>query len=196
MGYLLTTTENSFGLLNYAHEQSEDHLLFRAGIRLEGLKPTLLYQVRSWAALKRLRKHHIVSSTGPDLVSRDLRTALEALAPSDVEFFDATVICGGDVVDGYSAINIPNRANCCDMAASEYELTNFDPVNPTYMFLYTVIKEESPDGFDVVGCREQPSSIVVSNRIKEQLMKSGLSGLAFCRSLDLTPRDRTIYEFC
>jgi len=196
MGYLLSTVGNSYGLLNYDHDGSEDYLLFRAGIRLEGLKPVLLYQVKSRAALKRLRKHHIVSSTGPDLVSRELRTALEALVLSDVEFFDATLVCGGDIVDGYSAINIPNLANCCDMAASEYELTNFDPVNPTYMFLYTVIKEESPDGFDVVGCRELPSSIIVSNRMKEQLMKSGLSGLAFYKSLDLTPRDRTIYEFC
>lgn len=196
MGYLLTTVENSYGLLNYDHDASEDYLLFRAGIRLEGLKPVLLYQVKSRAALKRLRKHHIVSSTGPDLVSRELKTALEALAPSDVEFFDATVVCGGDVVDGYSAINIPNLVNCCDMAASEYELTNFDPVNPTYMFLYTVIKEESPDDFDVVGCHERPNSIIVSSRTKDLLMKSGLSGLAFYKALDLTPQDRTVCERC
>lgn len=196
MGYLLTTVGNSYGLLNYDHDGSEDYLLFRAGIRLEGLKPVLLYQVKSRAALKRLRKHHIVSSTGPDLVSRELKTAFEALAPSDVEFFDATVVCGGDVVDGYSAINIPNLVNCCDMAASEYELTNFDPVNPTYMFLYTVIKEESPDDFDVVGCRERPNSIIVSSRTKDLLMKSGLSGLAFYKALDLTPQDRTVCERC
>ncbi|EOW2136763.1 hypothetical protein N5C16_06110 [Stenotrophomonas sp. GD03908] len=196
MGYLLTTVGNSYGLLNYAHDESEDYLLFRAGIRLEGLEPVLSYQATSRAALKRLRKHHIVSSTGPDLVSRELRTALEALAPSDVEFFDAAVVFGDDVVEGYSAINIPNLAGCCDMTVSEYELTNFDPANPSYMFLYTVIREESPDDFDVVRCRERPASIIVSNRMKEQLMKSGLSGLAFCRSLDLTPQGRTIYEYC
>ena len=196
MGYLLTTVGNSYGLLNYAHHESEDYLLFRAGIRLEGLDPVLRYQATSCAAVKRLRKHHIVSSTGPDLVSRELRIVLEDLAPAEVEFFDAVIVCGDDVVDGYSAINIPNLANCCDMAASEYELTNFDPVNPSYMFLYTVIREESPDDLDIAMCRERPPSIIVSSRMKDRLMKSGLSGLAFCRALDLTSHDRTVCERC
>ncbi|WP_330858486.1 imm11 family protein, partial [Dickeya undicola] len=76
------------------------------------------------------KKCHILSTIGPDLVSRELRTILESIVPAEVEFFDAEIIYGNDKLEGFSVINPIAKINCCDMEKSEYQLTNFDPNNP------------------------------------------------------------------
>ncbi|BDR57632.1 hypothetical protein XA3_00730 [Xylocopilactobacillus apicola] len=59
-------------------------------------------------------------------------------------------------------------------------MTNFDPHNPVYMFLYTVILDNIPDGFNIVRCNEQSNLIVISEKIKSAILNSRLKGIEFC----------------
>lgn len=149
-------------MLDYLHDISANFSLFNEGISLEGLDFTLKYQAKNKSSFKTIEKFHLLSTTGPDLVSRDLRVVLEQTVPTEVEFFDAEICYENEILSGFSVINSIKKIDCCDMDKSEYELTNFDPHNPVYMFLYTVILDNIPDGFNIVRCNEQSNLIVIS----------------------------------
>ncbi|MEI7065064.1 DUF1629 domain-containing protein [Dickeya chrysanthemi] len=194
MSYIISVEENTYNMLDYLHDISADFSLFNEGIGLDGLDFTLMYKAKSKSGFNKIKKCHILSTTGPDLVSRELRTILESIVPAEVEFFDAEIIYGNDKLEGFSVINPIAKINCCDMEKSEYQLTNFDPNNPCYMFLYTVLLDEIPDGFNIVRCNEQPTSIVVNDKVKLAILNSELRGIKFCKAIDMTYKERTICE--
>lgn len=73
---------------------------------------------------------------------------------------------------------------------------NFDRNNPDYMFYYMKLRRNLFDNnkTDIVRCEEMHRSIVVSEKIKTALFAAGLKGLQFSDSIDMTPKERTIYE--
>jgi hypothetical protein len=194
MSYIISIEENTYDMLGYLHDISMDFSLFNEGVSLKGLDCTLKYKAKNKSSLKKIKKCHMLSTTGPDLVSRELRTILENMVPTEVEFFDAEIICGNETLDGFSVINPVIKIDCCDMNKSEYQLTNFDPNNPNYMFLYTVILDNIPDGSNIVRCKEQPNLIVISDKIKSAILSADLKGVKFCKALDMTYKERTICE--
>ena len=50
------------------------------------------------------------------------------------------------------------------------------------------------DHVDIVRCEEMHRNIIVSEKIKKALFAAGLKGLQFSDSIDITPKERTIYE--
>jgi len=194
MSYVISIDKNTYNMVDYLHGASTDYTLFNEGISLQGLNLNLIYQVKNKSSFNKLKKLHMISTTGPELVSRELRSVLECIAPTDVEFFDAKVIYEDEQLDGFSAINPIIKENCCNMDISEYQLTNFDPSNPTYMFLYTVLSDVIPYDLNVVRCGEQPNFIVVSDKVKMAIFNAGLKGVKFCKSLDMTYKNRTSCE--
>ncbi len=181
-------------MLDYIHDKSMDSSLFNEGISLKGIDGDLIYKAKSKASFNKIKKLHILQNTGPELVSRDLRNIIESSVPAEVEFFDAEIIYENERLDGFSVINPVVKINCCDMEKSEYQLTNFDPNNPTYMFLYTELLNEIPGDFHIVRCAEQPASIVVNDKIKLAILNSGLKGIRFCKAIDMTYKERTVCE--
>ncbi|MBI0473518.1 hypothetical protein EXT68_16890 [Pectobacterium parmentieri] len=181
-------------MLDYIHDKSTDYLLFNEGVSLDGFDLKLIYKAKSKSIFNKIKKFHMLFTTGPELVSRELRSVLECVVPAEIEFFDAEVIYGNERLNGFSVINVIRKINCCNMEESEYELTNFDPNNPTYIFLYTVLLDEIPCNFNVVRCSEQPTSIVVSAEIKSAISNAGLKGITFCKAIDVTYKERTICE--
>ena len=85
---------------------------------------------------------------------------------------------------------------CIDLENSEFRLMNFDRNNPDYMFYYMKLKNNlfEDDNVDIVRCEEMHRNIVVSEKIKKALFAAGLKGLQFSDSIDITPKERTIYE--
>ncbi|ELY2738786.1 hypothetical protein SMX71_001476 [Cronobacter dublinensis] len=194
MNYIISVEENTYNMVDYLHDISTDFSLFNEGISLDGLDCTLKYKAKNKTSFNKIKNCHMLSTTGPDLVSRQLRTVLESEIPTEVEFFDAEIMYGNEILDGFSVINPIVKIDCCDMDKSEYELTNFDPNHPTYMFLYTVILDEISGGYNIVRCNEQPNLIVISGKVKSAILNSGLKGIKFCRAIDLTYGNRTICE--
>lgn len=194
MSYIISTEENTYNIVDYLHDISTDFSLFNEGISLDGLDCTLKYKAKNKTSFNKIKNCHMLSTTGPDLVSRQLRNVLESEIPTEVEFFDAEITYGNEMLDGFSVINPIVKIDCCDMDKSEYELTNFDPNHPTYMFLYTVVLDDMPDGANIVRCNEQPNLIVISDKVKSAILNAGLKGIKFYRALDQTYGNRTICE--
>lgn len=194
MSYIISVEENTYNMVDYLHDISTDFSLFNEGISLSGLDCILKYKAKNKSSFNKIKNCHMLSTTGPDLVSQQLRNILEIEIPTEVEFFDAEIIYENEILGGFSVINPIVKIDCCDMDKSEYELTNFVLSHPTYMFLYTVVLDDMPDGANIVRCNEQPNLIVISDKVKSAILNAGLKGIKFFRSLDLTYGNRTICE--
>lgn len=194
MLHALLPKDNTFNMLSYSHETSSDHSLFNEGISLKNIDLKLEYKASSAASLKKIKKQNLLLSSGPELVSQQLREILENLAPTEVEFFDAKVSFGDITLHEYSAINILQKRPCCNMDKSEYEITNFDPNSPIYMFFYTVLKDTLPKNINIARCTEQPTLIIINNKLKEHCIDKKLKNISFCKEIDITYKDRSICE--
>ena len=194
-GYILTTTKNTFGWVEYDNDISLDYKEFLKGERLLYKDLPLFYNIPKSSNLKKIRSAVLLESTGPELVCRQFKEVLETQV-QDIQFFDVDLFCGNEKIDGFYAINVPHLIKCIDLENSEFRLMNFDRNNPDYMFYYMKLRRNLFDNnkTDIVRCEEMHRSIVVSEKIKTALFAAGLNGLQFSDSIDMTPKERTIYE--
>lgn len=70
------------------------------------------------------------------------------------------------------------------MEKSEYEITNFDPNEPSYMFLYTVLLAQIPNNFEIIQSSERPTTIVVSDDLKAFLKDKNSMTLCYADQLN------------
>lgn len=74
MIHIVSNEKNSYDLLTYDHDSSADYSAFFEGAALGGSGGSLNYQVNKKSDIRKLRHFHLIRSTGPDLVSNELRT--------------------------------------------------------------------------------------------------------------------------
>ena len=193
-GYILTTTQNTHGWVVYENDISTGYQIFFKGDSIAS-PPTLCYRVSKKLYRKKVENAILLESSGPELVSRRLKEALEAISKS-FQFFDVELFCEGERIEGFYAANLLYKINCVDIERSEFRLTNFNPQEPEYMFYYMRLKENLFKGLDIdiVRCREMQRCIVVNEKIKKALFDAGLKGLQFSDSIDITPQERSISE--
>jgi len=194
-GYILTTTKNTYGWVEYDNDISLDYKEFLKGERLLYKDLPLFYNIPKSSNLKKIRSAVLLESTGPELVCRQFKEVLETQV-QDIQFFDVDLFCGNEKIDGFYAMNVPHLMKCIDLENSEFRLMNFDRNNPDYMFYYMKLRRNLFDNnkTDIVRCEEMHRSIVVSEKIKTALFAAGLKGLQFSDSIDMTPKERTFYE--
>lgn len=194
-GYILTTTKNTFGWVEYDNDISLDYKEFLKGERLLYKDLPLFYNTPKSSNLKKIRSAVLLESTGPELVCRQFKEVLETQV-QDIQFFNVNLVCNNERINGFYAMNVPHLMKCIDLENSEFRLMNFDRNNPDYMFYYMKLRRNLFDNnkTDIVRCEEMHRSIVVSEKIKTALFAAGLKGLQFSDSIDMTPKERTIYE--
>lgn len=194
-GYILTTTKNTFGWVEYDNDISLDYEEFLKGKRLLYKDLPLFYNIPKSSNLKKIRSAVLLESTGPELVCRQFKEVLETQV-QDIQFFNVNLVCNNERINGFYAMNVPHLMKCIDLENSEFRLMNFDRNNPDYMFYYMKLRRNLFDNnkTDIVRCEEMHRSIVVSEKIKTALFAAGLKGLQFSDSIDMTPKERTIYE--
>lgn len=194
-GYILTTTKNTFGWVEYDNDISLDYKEFLKGEPLLYKDLPLFYNIPKSSNLKKIRSAVLLESTGPELVCRQFKEVLETQV-QDIQFFNVNLVCNNERVNGFYAMNVPHLMKCIDLENSEFRLMNFDRNNPDYMFYYMKLRRNLFDNnkTDIVRCEEMHRSIVVSEKIKTALFAVGLKGLQFSDSIDMTPKERTIYE--
>ena len=194
-GYILTTTKNTFGWVEYDNDISLDYKEFLKGEHLLYKDLPLFYNIPKSSNLKKIRSAVLLESTGPELVCRQFKEVLETQV-QDIQFFNVNLVCNNERINGFYAMNVPHLMKCIDLENSEFRLMNFDRNNPDYMFYYMKLRRNLFDNnkTDIVRCEEMHRSIVVSEKIKTALFAAGLKGLQFSDSIDMTPKERTIYE--
>lgn len=194
-GYVLTTTANTNGWVVYENDISIDYKEFFKGELLPSEELTLFYKIPKRSNLKKIKSAVLLESAGPELVCKRLKDVLESLT-GDIQFFDVDLFCGDEKVEGFYAMNLPHRMKCVDLENSEFRLMNFDRNNPDYMFYYMKLRKNifNDNNAYVVRCEEMHRSIVVSENVKITLFETGLKGLQFSDSVDITPQERSIYE--
>lgn len=192
--YLLTTTENTYNHISFDHDNAPGYDLFFEGTDLSGIQFDLRYELKKKSSVKKLLNLHLIQSTGPELVSNRLRSIIEEVAPQGIDFFEPRINCGDEIIKGFSAINVHAKLPCIDLQVSEYRQTNFDPTNPTYLFSYMKLLEDSQQNADVFRCFEQHRYLVISERVKNKLEENSLKGLIFCRAIDMTYGNRSECE--
>ena len=194
-GYILTTTKNTYGWVVYDNDISLDYKEFLKGESLLSKELPLFYNIPKSSNLKKIKSAVVLESAGPELVCRQFKEVLEKQV-RDIQFFDVNLFCDNEKIDGFYAMNVPHLMKCIDLENSEFRLMNFDRNNPDYMFYYMKLRRNLFDNnkTDIVRCEEMHRSIVVSEKIKTALFAAGLKGLQFSDSIDMTPKERTIYE--
>ena len=194
-GYILTTTKNTFGWVEYDNDISLDYKEFLKGERLLYKDLPLFYNIPKGSNLKKIRSAVLLESTGPELVCRQFKEVLETQV-QDIQFFNVNLVCNNERINGFYAMNVPHLMKCIDLENSEFRLMNFDRNIPDYMFYYMKLRRNLFDNnkTDIVRCEEMHRSIVVSEKIKTALFAAGLKGLQFSDSIDMTPKERTFYE--
>lgn len=194
-GYILTTTKNTYGWVVYDNDISLDYKEFLKGENLLSKELPLFYNIPKSSNLKKIKSAVVLESAGPELVCRQFKEVLEKQV-RDIQFFDVNLFCDNEKIDGFYAMNVPHLMKCIDLENSEFRLMNFDRNNPDYMFYYMKLRKNIFDDnkTGVIRCEEMRRSIVVSEKIKAALFAAGLKGLQFSDSIDMTPKERTIYE--
>ncbi|UEA98792.1 hypothetical protein LK413_04075 [Prevotella melaninogenica] len=194
-GYILTTTKNTYGWVVYDNDISLDYKEFLKGESLLSKELPLFYNIPKSSNLKKIKSAVVLESAGPELVCRQFKEVLEKQV-RDIQFFDVNLFCDNEKIDGFYAMNVPHLMKCIDLEKSEFRLMNFDRNNPDYMFYYMKLRKNIFDDnkTGVIRCEEMRRSIVVSEKIKAALFAAGLKGLQFSDSIDMTPKERTIYE--
>lgn len=195
-GYIISTTNNTNDWVVYNDDISTDYKEFLLGSSFSESELSLYYYVQKKTNLNKVKKAHILKSSGPELISKRLKEVLEVHTNS-AQFFEVELYCGEEKVEGFYALNLLYKINCIDMENSEYRLMNFDSNNPEYMFYYMKLKEdifEKGIDYDIVRCKEMHRNIVISEKLKKILFDADLKGLQFSDSIDITPQNRTVYE--
>lgn len=194
-GYILTTTKNTHNWVVYENDISMDYKEFLKGCFFQERELQLFYSIPRKSDLGKVKSAIMLESSGPELVSKRFKEVLEAHT-KNVQFFDVELFCKDEKIEGFYAMNLPYKIECVDIDNSEFRLMNFDKNNPNYMFYYMKLKEElfAGNSIDIVRCEEMSRYIVVSEKIKKALFDANLRGLQFSDSIDITPKERTVYE--
>lgn len=195
-GYIISTTRNTYNWIAYNNDISIDYKEFLRGRLFSEKELPLYFTVQKKSDLNKVKKALILNSSGPELISKRLKEVLEANT-ENIQFFEVELYCGEEKIEGFYALNLPYKINCVDLETSEFQLTNFDPNNPEYMFYYMKLEEdifEDDSNYDLVRCKEMARYIIVSERMKNILFEANLKGLQFSDSIDITYQDRTVYE--
>jgi len=195
-GYILSTTKNTNDWIVYENDISTDYKEFLKGQYLTEKELPLFYSIPKKSNLNKVKSAIILESSGPKLVNKLLKEVLEANTDA-LQFFNVELYCENEKIEGFFALNVPNKIPCVDIEKSEYRLMNFDVNNPDYMFYYMKLKDDiftQELSMDITLCKEMDLYIVVSEKIKRVLFDANLKGLQFSDSIDITPQERTIYE--
>ena len=195
MLYMLSSSTNTFRLIEFDFQSSTDYMAFQEGRSLLNEAVMLKYRIEKKAAFDKLKKSHFIESTGPQLVSSRLREALsEEESRGEVQFFEVDIESDHGHLNDVFAMNVTHRIACTDMARSEAKLSNFDPANPEYDFYYQVLLPEfdSPPDMRIAICDEMPRMAVVSEVLLSRFSQAKLNGLILYSALDMTTWDRSV----
>ncbi|GGY45250.1 imm11 family protein [Pseudoduganella albidiflava] len=166
----------------YDHAGSPNYLSFKSA-RLVGdlsLQPT--FRLNGKIGIDRLMEHDFFMSDGGDFISPKFAELIRAFAPNDVQLIEATVFINNKKINRFYIANILHSVACIDMKKSIYKpLIKSDPGGPKSFTRYEFI-ENSLESHDIVRCKEDLETIVVSEDLVQACNRAAIKGIEFLRN--------------
>ncbi len=163
----------------YQYNASDEWLMFGRGrpISAEDVNfmPTVIFEVPK----EKIQKYDGLPCSGTGfLVNQKIRDLLVSLAPNDVQFFPAKVICTDGELTGYFFLNITCVVDSIDHEASVYTLLDL-PFGVKIMntIKRLVFKKDCMQGHKIARDKEKHSQAFVSQEIFDAFQKEKISGV-------------------
>lgn len=133
-------------------------------------------------AVKREWPDFIDSPISWPICSNRMRDVLSNVMKSEVMFLSLLLDAGNKNIP-YNLINILNKVNCLDLAASDVDFHEETDYSSSYLEVnYPVLtKEKIPDNIDIFRLQEDPLHFFVSKRIIEIIANNKLTGIGISK---------------
>lgn len=167
----------------YGRDCSPDRFLLFSGRKLTSnefdLMPTVYFEVSK----KRVLKFDCLPNNAQiPLVNNRIKTILENLAPDDVQFFPAKLVCCDGELKGYYYINITHMIVGIDHEKSIY--TKMKMADVISGFHYLTYKEGCMGVHQLARDQEYEGNLLVSEKIKSVFDKEHITGVWLVRPED------------
>ncbi|HCU05305.1 MAG TPA: hypothetical protein DIC51_03225 [Coxiellaceae bacterium] len=160
----------------YDEDASPDRFLLRKGRRLlpdEFDKPAIVVFEGS---KKTMSKYDCLPNTSSiPLVNYRIRKILEDLAPDDVQFLDAKVICTDGELDGYQLLNATHTIVGIDFEKSKYKKIPMPRNGFIYSWKYLTYKPGCMGVHHIARDQEYIGNLLVSETVKRVFDKEHIT---------------------
>jgi hypothetical protein len=119
------------------------------------------------------------------LVNNRIKTILKNLAPNDVQFFPAKLVCSDGELEGYEYLNVIHTVVGIDHEKSIY--TKMKIVDAISGFKYLTYKSDCMGSYHLARDEEYVVNLLVSEKIKEIFDKEHIKGAGLVRPEDYYP---------
>ena len=116
------------------------------------------------------------------LLNKRVVSFLETIAPEDVQFFPAKVICKDGELEGYQFLNVTSTIVGIDHEKSVY--TKMKLLDAIGDIKYLTYKPGCMDNHKIARDAEYLSNILVTEEIKQAFERENITGVVFVRPED------------
>lgn len=180
--YLWATPEDYLNKAvgQYDHNISPEQFLLRRGSKLNASEFSLMPIVKFEVKKEKLLKYDCLPNNSfVPLVNNKVKILLETLAPNDVQFFEAKIICADGELRGYYFVNITAVVKGINYEASVY--SKMKTVDAILGFKHAVYKEECLGAHHLARDDEYHSHLLVSETIKQAFDQEHVTGVRLIR---------------
>ena len=173
----------NFEIGDYDEEKSIDRFKFLAGKRL--LKDESVGEcIFTFEMSKEEASHYdsLLNNSASPLVNEKIRELLICLAPEDVQFFPAKVICSDGELEGYYLVNVTYRLKAVDHPASEYSILDLPDGAKMMMSIKKLTLKEEIMGNHHIIREGETLHVVVSQTLVNVFEKEKIKGVRMLTS--------------
>jgi len=159
----------------YDRELSNDYLIYTNGVYLEQdkiVKPIVFHLKITQAEITRYDA--IPNNASSPLVNQKIVDILQALAPEDVQFFDAEIRCKDGILKDYKLLNLTHKFVGIDHERSVYRKSA--KLNIIMIIKYLTYKPGCMGIYKIARDAELLDNILVTEEIKQAFEKAKIKG--------------------
>ncbi len=167
----------------YDRENSSDRFLLLEGRNLTmdeySATPVVNFQIPK----KKVLQFDCLPNDGADaLVSLRVKKILETIAPNDVQFFKARLICKDGELNNYYFLNVTHTVSGIDHEKSSY--TKMKMADAISRIHYLTYKPDCMQKYDLARDEEYKVHLLVSEKIKQVFDNEKITGVWLVRPED------------
>lgn len=167
-----------------------DYKILLAGQPIDKLPQTPQLKTSRKVSQKSLMQYDYLTSGGLILVSRKFENLLTKYAKDYLQFFDAQILNGNQLVSEFKILNITHMIQCVDVSRSSYEpLISYLPDGPKDFHKF-YFDAKALNKATICRVLESPTTIVLGEKLVNGCLAAEIKGCDFLiEGTELTQRD-------